>query len=67
MGKDYGNTETSYFELFSMGMEAVYAGSYNIAMDTEYPRVNIWNISKHIGSGIWNIQLLARYMGRTIK
>lgn len=36
MGKDYGNTETSGFEIFSMGMESVFAGSYNLSRDTDY-------------------------------
>jgi len=36
MGKDYGNTETSGYELFSMGMESVFAGSYNLSRDPEY-------------------------------
>lgn len=36
MGKDYGNTESSGFEIFSMGMEAVFAGSYNLSRDMEY-------------------------------
>lgn len=36
MGKDYGNTESSGFEIFSMGMEAIFAGSYNLSRDTEY-------------------------------
>lgn len=36
MGKDYGNTESSGFEIFSMGMEAIFANSYNLARDTEY-------------------------------
>lgn len=36
MGKDYGNTESSGFEIFSMGMEALFANSYNLSRDTEY-------------------------------
>lgn len=36
MGKDYGNTENSGFEIFSMGMEAIFANSYNLSRDTEY-------------------------------
>lgn len=36
MGKDYGNTESSGFEIFSMGMEAIFANSYNLSRDTEY-------------------------------
>jgi hypothetical protein len=36
MGKDYGNTETSYYELLSMGLESVYTGTYEIMDDTDY-------------------------------
>ncbi len=36
MGKDYGNTETSGYELFSMGMESVFANSYDLSRDPEY-------------------------------
>lgn len=36
MGKDYGNTESSGFEIFSMGMEAIFANSYNLSRDTDY-------------------------------
>lgn len=36
MGKDYGNTEDSGFEIFSMGMEAIFADSYNLTRDAEY-------------------------------
>ncbi len=36
MGKDYGNTETSGYELFSMGMESVFANSYDLTNDPEY-------------------------------
>ena len=33
MGKDYGGKG---YELFSMGLESLYCGSYNLARDTEY-------------------------------
>lgn len=36
MGKDYGNTENSGYELLSMGLESAFMGSYNMARDTEY-------------------------------
>lgn len=36
MGKDYGNTETSFFEIFSMGAEAIFTGSYPIETDPDY-------------------------------
>lgn len=36
MGKDYGNKETSYFEIFTMGAESVFTGSYKIDTDPEY-------------------------------
>lgn len=36
MGKDYGNRETSYFEIFSMGAESVFTGSYKIETDHDY-------------------------------
>lgn len=36
MGKDYGNTETSGYEIFSMGMESIFKGSHNLARDPEY-------------------------------
>lgn len=36
MGKDYGNTEESYYELLSMGLESIYMGSYNLNEDTDY-------------------------------
>lgn len=36
MGKDYGNTATSSFELLSMGIEALYTGSYNLTKDKDY-------------------------------
>lgn len=36
MGKDYGNTETSGYEIFSMGMEAIFKGTYNLSRDPEY-------------------------------
>lgn len=36
MGKDYGNKETSFYELLSMGLESVFTSSYNIAKDEDY-------------------------------
>ncbi|WP_336786572.1 phage minor head protein [Paenibacillus sp. MMO-177] len=36
MGKDYGNKETSYFEIFTMGAESVFSGSYRIDTDPDY-------------------------------
>ncbi|WP_238189912.1 minor capsid protein [Paenibacillus sp. L3-i20] len=36
MGKDYGNKETSYFEIFTMGAESVFTGSYKIESDPDY-------------------------------
>ncbi|GFI04179.1 hypothetical protein IMSAGC005_03031 [Lachnospiraceae bacterium] len=36
MGKDYGNTETSGYELLSMGMESVFMDAYDLSKDTEY-------------------------------
>lgn len=36
MGKDYGNTETSGYEILSMGMESIFKGSYNLSRDPEY-------------------------------
>jgi SPP1 gp7 family putative phage head morphogenesis protein len=36
MGKDYGNTEKSYFEIFTMGAESVFTGSYKIETDPDY-------------------------------
>jgi hypothetical protein len=36
MGKDYGNKETSYFEIFTMGAESVFTGSYRIDTDPDY-------------------------------
>lgn len=36
MGKDYGNKETSFYELLSMGLESAYRGSYDLAKDDDY-------------------------------
>jgi len=36
IGKDYGNTEESGYELFSMGLEGLYCSSYEMQKDTEY-------------------------------
>lgn len=36
MGKDYGNSETSGYEIFSMGMESIFANSYDLSSDPEY-------------------------------
>lgn len=36
MGKDYGNRETSYFEIFTMGAEGIFTGSYKIETDHDY-------------------------------
>lgn len=36
MGKDYGNKETSFYELLSMGIESVFADSYNLKTDADY-------------------------------
>jgi len=36
MGKDYGNTPNSSYELLSMGLEAVYMGNYNLQRDPDY-------------------------------
>ena len=36
MGKDYGNTEESGYEIFSMGMEGLYTGSHKLHRDTDY-------------------------------
>jgi SPP1 gp7 family putative phage head morphogenesis protein len=36
MGKDYGNKETSYFEIFTMGAESIFTGSYKIETDPDY-------------------------------
>lgn len=36
MGKDYGNTTSSFYELFSMGLEGVFANSYDISKDKDY-------------------------------
>lgn len=36
MGKDYGNRESSYFEIFTMGAESVFTGSYKIDTDPDY-------------------------------
>jgi hypothetical protein len=36
MGKDYGNKDDSFYELLSMGLESVFAGSYDLAKDADY-------------------------------
>jgi hypothetical protein len=36
MGKDYGNTPESGYELLSMGMEGLFAGSFDIFKDPDY-------------------------------
>jgi hypothetical protein len=36
MGKDYGNTEQSHYELLSVGLESLYSGSYDLSRDPEY-------------------------------
>jgi hypothetical protein len=36
IGKDYGNTEDSGYELFSMGLEGLYCNSYDMSKDTEH-------------------------------
>lgn len=36
MGKDYGNTDTSFYELLSMGLESVYTGSYDLSKDKDF-------------------------------
>jgi hypothetical protein len=36
MGKDYGNTADSGYEILSMGMEGLYTGSHNLKEDPEY-------------------------------
>ncbi|NLR08676.1 MULTISPECIES: minor capsid protein [Lactobacillaceae] len=36
MGKDYGNTEDSAYELLSMGLESVYRMSYDVTKDKDY-------------------------------
>lgn len=36
MGKDYGNTDKSYYELLSMGSEALYTGSFDLSKDKDY-------------------------------
>jgi len=37
MGKDYGNTEESGYEIVSMGIESLFTGSYNrLEKDTDY-------------------------------
>lgn len=36
MGKDYGNKETSFYELLSMGLESVYSGSYDLKKDVDF-------------------------------
>jgi SPP1 gp7 family putative phage head morphogenesis protein len=36
MGKDYGNTEKSYFEIFSMGVEGIFTNRYGLENDPDY-------------------------------
>jgi hypothetical protein len=36
MGKDYGNSGDSYYELLSMGVESVYTNSYNLKEDKDF-------------------------------
>ncbi|WP_373712170.1 minor capsid protein [Jeotgalibaca porci] len=36
MGKDYGNTKESSYELLSMGIESVFSGSYDLTEDPDY-------------------------------
>ncbi|WP_212758495.1 phage minor head protein [Paenibacillus sinopodophylli] len=36
MGKDYGNKETSYFEIFTMGAESIFTGTHRIDTDPDY-------------------------------
>jgi len=36
MGKDYGNTETSFYELLSMGLESVFTSSYDLSKDNDF-------------------------------
>lgn len=36
MGKDYGNTEDSPYELLSMGLESIFNGSYNLEEDIDF-------------------------------
>lgn len=36
MGKDYGNKEDSFYEIFTMGMESIFNASYDIAKDKDY-------------------------------
>lgn len=38
MGKTYGNSILSHYELLTMGLESVWTGSYNLDRDPEYKR-----------------------------